>query len=177
LGALTLATKYLRSDHALIQMKPLVLLVAFLCLLQASSGKDVAVADTFIISLPDTAKEQSRSQQSDNVPDTILRKYSAASFQLSTYRWPNVKPDVPLNQIPEQWKNNKEWASVSSISEGKTDSGILYVTFRTRIVRDGRPPFDSEMTVLRASTGEAFMFQMTGDAKAIDAIRKSIRNK
>jgi len=158
-------------------MKPLVLLVAFLCLLQASSGEDVAVADAFIISLPDTAKEQSRSQQSDNVPDTILRKYSDASFQFSMYRWPNVKVDVPLKQIPKQWKKNKEWASVSDISEGKTNSGIPFVTFNTRIVRDSRPPFDSVMTVVRAPTGEAFMFQLTGDAKAIHAIRKSIRNK
>ena len=65
----------------------------------------------------------------------------------------------------------------SAISEGRTDSGIPYVTFRTRIVRDERRPFDSTMTVLRSPNGEAYMFQMTGDKKAIDAIRKSIKNK
>lgn len=158
-------------------MKLLFLALALLGLIHPSSGKDVAVEDAFIVSLPDTAKKQTRSVQSTSIPDTILDKFGDASFQLSIYRWPHVKADVSLNKIPEQWTQNKEWASVSAISEGRTDSGIPYVTFRTRIVRDERRPFDSTMTVLRSPNGEAYMFQMTGDKKAIDAIRKSIKNK
>jgi len=99
------------------------------------------------------------------------------SFWLGIYRWPNVKADSPPNQIPEQWKQGKEWALISEIVEGSTASGIPYVTFKARMVRDGREPFDSIMTVLRSSSGAAFMFQMTGDAETIDAIRKSIRNQ
>lgn len=63
------------------------------------------------------------------------------------------------------------------MSEGKTASGIPFVVFNTRIVRTNRPPFDSVMTVLRSSTGEAYMFQMTGDTTVIDDIRKSTRYK
>jgi len=158
-------------------MKNLLLVFVLLSLIHSSSGNDVVVTDTFIVSLPDTAKKQTRSAQSTGIPDTILDKFGDASFQLSIYRWPQVKADVPLKQVPEQWAQNKEWASVSDISEGKTDSGIPYVTFKTRIVRDERRPFDSTMTVLRSPTGTAYMFQMTGDTKAIDAIRKSIKNK
>lgn len=158
-------------------MKPLVLLVASLCLLQAAFGKDVAVADAFLVSLPGTAKEQARSSQSGNVPDSILPRYSDASFQLSMYRWSNVKPDLPLGQVPRQWAQGKDWVSVSDVSEGKTDAGIPYVTFKTRIVRDERRPFDSVMTVLRSSTGEAYMFQMTGDTQTINTVLKSIKNK
>lgn len=158
-------------------MKHLLLLVTLLSLIHTSSGKEFAVSDAFIISLLDTAKEQSRSPQSDDHPDTILPKYYGDSFQLSIYRWPNVTPSVPLKHIPEQWRKNKEWASVSGIAEGKTNSGIPYVTFNARIVRDERRPFDSVMTVLRSANGDAFMFQMTGDTKAIDAICKSIKNK
>lgn len=158
-------------------MKNLLLVFVLLSLIHSSSGNDVVVTDTFIVSLPDTAKKQTRSAQSTGIPDTILDKFGDASFQLSIYRWPQVKADVPLKQVPEQWAQNKEWASVSDISEGKTDSGIPYVTFKTRIVRDERRPFDSTMTVLRSPTGAAYMFQMTGDTKAIDAIRKSIKNK
>lgn len=156
-------------------MKRLLFLITFLSLIHASFGKDVAVADAFILALPDTAKEQNRPRQDADYPDTILEKYHGTSFQLNMYRWPNVNASVPLKLIPEQWAKNKEWASVSEIVEGLTDSGIPYVTFNTRMVRDERPPFDSMMTVLRSSTGEAFMFQMTGDTKTIDAIRKSIR--
>ena len=158
-------------------MRTFLLVIAFMGLIRASSGKDIDVADTFIISLTDTAKKQSRSAQSASIPDTILDKFSDASFQLSIYRWPQVKADVPLKQVPEQWAQNKEWVSVSHISQGKTDSGIPYVTFNTRMVRGERPPFDSVMTVLRSSTGEAYMFQMTGETKTIDAIRRSIKNK
>ena len=158
-------------------MKNLLLVFVLLSLIHSSSGNDVVVTDTFIVSLPDTAKKQTRSAQSTGIPDTILDKFGDASFQLSIYRWPQVKADVPLKQVPEQWAQNKEWASVSDISEGKTDSGIPYVTFKTRIVRDERRPFDSTMTVLRSPTGTAYMFQLTGDTKAIDAIRKSIKNK
>lgn len=158
-------------------MKYLLLAFAFLSLIRSSSGYDVDLADAFIVSLPDTAKKQSRSAQSASIPDTILDKFSDASFKLSIYGWPQAKADVPLKKIPEQWTQNKEWASVSAISEGRTDSGIPYVTFKTRIVRDERQPFDSVMTVLRSPTGAAYMFQMTGDTKAIDAIRKSIKNK
>jgi len=157
-------------------MKNLLLVFVLLSLIHSSSGNDVVVTDTFIVSLPDTAKKQTRSAQSTGIPDTILDKFGDASFQLSIYRWPQVKADVPLKQVPEQWAQNKEWASVSDISEGKTDSGIPYVTFKTRIVRDERRPFDSTMTVLRSPTGTAYMFQLTGDTKAIDAIRKSIKN-
>jgi hypothetical protein len=158
-------------------MKHLLLVFAFLSLIHPSSGNDVAVADAFIVSLPDTAKKQTRSAQSAIIPDTILDKFSDDSFQLSIYRWPQVKADVPLKKIPEQWTQNKKWASVSAISEGRTNSGIPYVTFKTRIVRDERRPFDGIMTVLRSPTGAAYMFQMTGDTKAIDAIRNSIKNK
>ena len=158
-------------------MKHLLLVFAFLSLIHSSSGNDVAVADAFIVSLPDTAKKQARSTQSASLPDTILDKFSDASFQLSIYRWPQVKADVPLKQVPEQWAQNKEWVSVSHISQGKTDSGIPYVTFNTRMVRGERPPFDSVMIVLRSSTGEAYMFQMTCETKTIDAIRRSIKNK
>ena len=158
-------------------MKHLLLVFAFLSLIHPSSGNDVAVADAFIVSLPDTAKKQARSAQSESIPDTILDKFSDASFQLSIYRWPQVKADVPLKKVPEQWKQNKEWASVSAISKGMTDSGIPYVTFKTRIVRDEHRPFDSIMTVLRSLSGGAYMFQLTGDTKAIYAIRKSIKNK
>jgi len=93
------------------------------------------------------------------------------------YRWPDVKASVPLKGIPEQWAKNKKWASVSSINEGRTDSDIPYVTFKTRIVEGDQRPFDSFMTVLRSATGSAYMLQMVGDTKAIDAIRKSIKNK
>ncbi len=158
-------------------MKHLLLVFAFLSLIHTSSGNDVVVADGFIVSLPDTAKKKVQSVQSASIPDTILDKFSDASFQLSIYRWPQVKAVVPLKKVPEQWKQNKEWVSVSAISEGRTDSGIPYVTFKTRIVRDERRPFDSIMTVLRSPTGGAYMFQLTGDTKAIDAIRKSIKNK
>ena len=158
-------------------MKNLLLVFAFLSLIHSSSGNDVAVADAFVVSLPDTVKKQARSAQSASIPDTILDKFSDASFQLSIHRWPQVKADVPLKQVPEQWAQNKEWASVSDISEGKTASGIPYVTFKTRIVRDERRPFDSEMTVLRSPAGKAYMFQMNGETKAINAIRKSIKNK
>ena len=156
-----------------------ILLLVFTCLnlIHASSCKDVVVADIFIISLPDTAKEQQRSAHLGNIPDTILQKYSDALFQLSMYRWPNIEAAVPLKQIPEQWTQNKKWALVSGISEGKTDSGIPYVTFNTRIIRDERRPFDCVMTVLRSSTGQAYMFQTIGETKTIDAIRKSIKNK
>jgi len=156
-------------------MRNLLLFFAFFSLLDLSSGSDVAIGDAFIVSLPDTAKKQTRSAQPTSIPDTILDKFSDASFQLSIYRWPQVNADVPLKQVPEQWTQNKEWASASDISEGRTDSGIPYVTFKTRIVRDERRPYDSEMTVLRSSTGEAYMFQMTGDTKTIDAVRKSIK--
>lgn len=140
-------------------------------------GKDVAVEKAFVLSLPHTAKERSRSPQGENYPDTILAKYFGDSFQLHIYRWPNIKASVPLDQIPGQWIQNKKWASLCGISEGRTDAGIPYVTFNTRIVRDNRPSFDSVMTVLRSTTGEAYMFQMTGDTTVIDAIRKSIRYK
>lgn len=93
------------------------------------------------------------------------------------YRWSNVKPDLPLGQVPRQWAQGKDWVSVSDVSEGKTDAGIPYVTFKTRIVRDERRPFDSVMTVLRSSTGEAYMFQMTGDTQTINTVLKSIKNK
>jgi len=158
-------------------MKNLLLVLALLSLIHSSSGNEVAVADAFIVSLPDTATKQARPAQSASIPDTILDKFSDASFELSIYRWPQVKADVPLKQVPEQWAQNKEWASVSDISEGKTKSGIPYVTFKTRIVRDERRPFDSTMTVLRSQAGKAYMFQMTGKTTAIDAIRKSIKNK
>ena len=158
-------------------MKSLLLSIALFSLIHVSSGKEVAVGDAFTISLPDTAKEQTRSLHSYGLPDTILPKYHDDSFQLYMYRWPSVKPSVPLNQIPEQWAKNKEWASVSAITEGKTDTGIPYVTFKTRIVKDQRRPFDSDMTVLRSSSGEAYMFQMTGDRKTISAIRNTIKNK
>ena len=173
----TLGSKISLFTPRSIGMKYLLLVFAFLSLIHSSSGNDVAVADAFIVSLPDTAKKQTRSAQSARIPDTILDKFSDASFQLSIYRWPQAKADVPLKKIPEQWTQNKEWASVSAISEGRTDSGIPFVTFKTRIVRDERQPFDSIMTVLRSPTGAAYMFQMTGDMKAIDAIRKSIKNK
>lgn len=140
-------------------------------------GKDVAVEEAFVLSLPDSAKQGLRSPQGENYPDTILAKYFDDSFQLHMYRWPSIKGSVPLDQIPGQWIQNKKWVSVSGISEGKTDSGIPYVTFNARIVRDNRPAFDSVMTVLRSPTGEVYMFQMTGDTTAIDAIRKSIRYK
>lgn len=140
-------------------------------------GKDIAVEDAFVLSLPDTAEERSRSPQGKNYPDTILDKYSGESFQLHTYRWPNIKGSIPLDQIPGRWIQNKKWASVSGMSEGKTASGIPFVVFNTRIVRTNRPPFDSVMTVLRSSTGEAYMFQMTGDTTVIDDIRKSTRYK
>ena len=157
-------------------MKLHLLTIALFSLIHASFGKDVTVGDAFIISLPDTAKEQTQSQHSYGFPDTILPKYHDDSFQLFMYRWPAMKA-YPLNRIPQQWATNKEWASISAITEGTTDSGIPYVTFTTRIAEDNRRPFDSVMTVLRSSTEEAYMFQMTGDKKAIDAIRKSIKNK
>ena len=158
-------------------MKLVLPIITLFSLIHASFGKDVAVGDAFTISLPDTVKEQTRSQHSYGFPDTILPKYHDDSFQLFMYRWPDVKPTVPLNQIPELWAKNKEWASVSDITEGKTDAGILYVTFKTRIVEDQRRPFDSVMTVLRSSSGEAYMFQMTGDGGTIDAIRDTIKHK
>ena len=158
-------------------MKSLLLIIVLFSMISPSLGKDVAVGDAFTVSLPDTAKEQTRSQHSYGFPDTVLPKYHDDSFQLFMYRWPEVKASALLNQIPEQWAKGKAWASISAITEGKTESGIPYVTFNTRMVRDERPPFDSVMTVLRSSTGEAYMFQMTGDKKAIDAIRKSIKNK
>lgn len=158
-------------------MKRLACALALFALSQASYGKDVTVGEAFTISVPDYAEEETRSDHSYSFPDTILQKYKGDTFQLQTYRWPSVKADTPLQQIPEQWKQGKEWALISGIVEGSTASGIPYVTFKARIVRDGRDPFDSIMTVLRSSTGEAFMFQMNGNAKTIDAIRKSIRNK
>ena len=158
-------------------MRTLLLVIAFLGLIRASSAKDIDVADAFIISLPDTAKEQSRPLHPGEYPGAVLPKYHGDSFQLFMYRWREVKATVPLKLIPEQWAKNKEWASVTSISEETTDSGIPYVTFNTRMVRDEGHPFDSMMTVLRSSTGEVFMFQMTGETKTIDAIRRSIKNK
>jgi hypothetical protein len=158
-------------------MKSILLVLAFFSLINLSSGNDVAIGDAFFVSLPESARKQTQSAQSASIPDTILEKFSDASFQLSIYRWPKVKADVALKQIPEQWTQNKEWASASDISEGKTDSGIPYVTFKARILREGRQPFDSVMTVLRSSTGEAYMFQMTGDTKTVDLVRKSIKRK
>ena len=156
-------------------MRTLLLVIAFLGLIRVSSGKDIDVADAFIISLPDTAKEQIRPLHPGEYPGAVLPKYHGDSFQLFIYRWREVKSSVPLKLIPEQWVKNKEWASVTGISEETTDSGIPYVTFNTRMVRDEGHSFDSVMTVLRSSSGEAFMFQMTGDEKAINAIRKSIK--
>ncbi|MFZ4776672.1 MAG: hypothetical protein ACOYM3_14975 [Terrimicrobiaceae bacterium] len=169
--------KYDCSHRPSFWMRLPLLIFGFLSLLQASFGKDVSIAHAFALSLPDTAKEDIRPRHPDVYPDTFLPKYDGDSFQLFMYRWPEVNASVPLAQIPEQWGKTKEWASVFGISEGKTDSGIPYVTFNTRMVRDERPPFDSVMTVLRSSTGEAYLFQMTGDTKAIDAIRKSIKIK
>jgi len=140
-------------------------------------GNDVTVDKAFVLSLPDTSKERSRSPRGENDPDTILNKYFGDSFQLHIYRWPHIKASVPLDQIPESWVHNKKWASVSGVSDGKTDSGIPYVSFNARIIRDNLPAFESVMTVLRSPEGEAYMFQMSGDRKAIDAIRNSIKNK
>jgi len=166
-----------RVDGYVASIKIILFLVSFLGSAQTSFCKDVVLAGIFVVSLPDTAKEQHKNLRPDSHPDKDLPRYSDASFQLSVFRWPNIKPCLPLKQIPEEWTKNKEWASVSNISEAKTDSGIPYVTFNTRIIRDNRPPFDSVMTVLRAPNGEALMFQMTGEVKSINAILKSIRNK
>jgi hypothetical protein len=142
-----------------------------------ASAKDVSVEDAFTISLPDTAKERTRPTDNNRYPDTILSKYYGDAFQLSMYRWPSIKASVPLNLIPYEWIKNKEWASVSGVSEGKTDSGVPYVTFSTRITLRSRPPYDSAMTVLRSAKGVAYMFQMNGDSKTLEAIRQSIRIK
>jgi hypothetical protein len=158
-------------------MKLLAFALTLFALSQSSYGKDITVGEAFTVSVPDSAVEQPRSDHSYGVRDTILQKYKGDSFWLGIYRWPNVKADSPPNQIPEQWKQGKEWALISEIVEGSTASGIPYVTFKARMVRDGREPFNSIMTVLRSSSGAAFMFQMTGDAETIDAIRKSIRNQ
>jgi hypothetical protein len=158
-------------------MKRLACTLALFALSQSSYGKDVTVGEAFKISVPDSTEEQTRSDHSYGFPDTILQKYKGDSFQLHIYRWPNVKADSPLKQVPEQWKQGKKRALISDIVEGNTASGIPYVTFKARIDREARDPFDSIMTVLRSSNGDAFMFQMTGDLKAIDAIRQSIRIK
>lgn len=138
-------------------------------------GKDVSVEDAFAISLPDSAKQKIRSPKSDNLPDTVLDKYSGNSFQLQMYRWPNISTSEPIDQIPQRWIKDKKWASVSEISVGETASGIPYVTFNAQINRDNLPPSKSVMTVLRSSKGVAYMFQMNGDPGTIATIRQSIR--
>jgi len=140
-------------------------------------GRDVSVDDAFRITLPDSSIERTRVTNSEKLPNTILAKYHNDAFNLSMYRWSTINASVPLDQIPYQWKKNKEWASVSNVSEGKTDSGIPYVTFNTRITQGARPHYDSVMTVVRSEKGDAYMFQMTGDPKILEAIRQSIRFK
>ena len=140
-------------------------------------GRDVSVEDAFKITLPDSSIERTRVTNSEKLPNTILAKYHNDAFNLSMYRWSTINASVPLDQIPYQWKKNKEWASVSNVSEGKTDSGIPYVTFNTRITQGARPHYDSVMTVVRSEKGDAYMFQMTGDPKTLEEIRKSIRFK
>jgi hypothetical protein len=157
-------------------LKALLFLVALLGFLHTSSCKDITVADAFIISLPDSAKERTHPQHG-SFPDSILAKYYDASFQLFMYRWRNVNPSVPLNQIPKQWAKTKDWASISHVELGKSDSGIPYVKFNARMTRNERGPFDSVMTVFRSATDETFLLQMIGDTKSADAIRKSIQNK
>lgn len=140
-------------------------------------GKEIAVEDAFTFSLPDTAKERARPTGDEKCPDTILSKYYCDDFQLGIYRWPSIKASVPIGRIPHEWIKNKEWASVSGVSEGRTALGTPYVTFNTRITRTGRPPYDSVMTVLRSKKGEAYMFQMTGNPKTMAAVQRSIRFK
>lgn len=140
-------------------------------------GKDIAVEDAFTFSLPDTAKERARPTGDTRYPDTVLSKYYCDDFQLSIYRWPSIEASVPIRQIPHEWIKNKEWASVSDVSEGRTDSGIPYVIFNTCITRTGRPPYDSVMAVLRSKKGEAYMFQMTGNPNIMEALQRSIRFK
>ena len=140
-------------------------------------GREVSVDNAFTVSIPDTSVERTRSNDTQNLPDTILSKYYNNAFQLSMYRWSAIKASVPMDQVPYQWIKHKKWASVSEVSEGKTDSGIPYVSFKTRITQDSRPHYDSVMTVVRSDKGEAYMFQMTGAPKTLEAIRKSIRFK
>jgi hypothetical protein len=142
-----------------------------------ANGKDVFVENAFRISLPDTAIERKRPTDNESYPDTILSKYYGDAFQLSMYRWPTIKASVPLMEIPNEWIKNKSWASVSGVSEGKTDSGVPYVTFNTRITFNHRPHYDSMMTVLRSAKGTAYMFQMNGAPKILEAVRQSIRIK
>lgn len=144
-------------------------------LIQTPLAKEFAIDDAFIVSLPADGKERALSDQAENAPDSIRQKFRSDSFHLSIYRWSDIEPHTPLKQIPKQWARSKEWATVSAISEGKTDSGIPYVRFNTRIIQDNRRPFDSVMTVLRSSTDQAFMFQMWGDPKTVDATLNSIR--
>lgn len=140
-------------------------------------GRDVSVEDAFKITLPDSSIERTRATNSEKLPNTILAKYYNDAFNLSMYRWSTINAYVPLDQIPYQWIKNKEWASVSNVSEGKTDSGIPYVTFNTRITQGSRPHYDSVMTVVRSEKGDGYMFQMTGDPKILEILRKSIRFK
>ncbi len=158
-------------------MKSHFLVIAFFILIHSSYGKDAAVGDVFLVSLPGSTKEHVPPERLHGSSGAVLQKYGGASFQLHIYRWRNVRADGPLGEIPEQWSHDKDWASVSDVSERQTDSGIPYVMFKTRIAREGRPPFESVMAVFRSPHGEAFMFQFTGDKAVIDAICNSVRTK
>lgn len=159
----------------LCRMRTLACLFLYGLLIQTPLAKEFAIDEAFIVSLPPDVKERPLSERPDNAPDSIRQKFRTDSFHLSIYRWSDIKPHTPLKQIPKQWAQSREWATISAISEGKTDSGIPYIRFHTRINQDNRRPFDSVMTVLRSSTGKAFMFQMWGDPKVINATIQSIR--
>lgn len=156
-------------------MKTLLLTGLSLVFLQTAPCKETVVAGAFGISLPGLEKEKIN----DPLPGGIFRPehYYGDSFQLHIYQWPETKPAVPLKEIPALWAAGKAWTSVSHISVSKTDSGVPCVTFDARILKEGRPPFDSVMTVLRSPEGVTFLFQMTGTPETLHAIRQSIRYK
>ena len=131
--------------------------------------------DAFTICIPDTVKEQAKRAPTDPMFD--LPRYRSEDFEISVYRWPNVKASQSLRSVPKEWSKTKNWATVSNISEAKTKTGVPYVTFQTRMIRYNCPPFDSTMAVIRAASGKAYMFQMTGDQKVINDVCKSIQRK
>lgn len=156
--------------HAILRWLPIVLLHATQPLMAGTLSYEAG----FSITVPDTAKiDDDRTKANATV---FYPRVEGPDFSLRIYHWSNVKPGQPLSEAPAAWAANKDWVAISDLTEGRSDHGVPYVSFRTRMTSQDRAPFDSVMTLVRTATGDAYMIQIFGPSlDAAPAIQRSIR--
>lgn len=155
---------------ATLRWLPLILL----SLAQPLAARTLSYDAGFSLTVPDTAQiDADRSKGDVNI---IFPRVEGPDFSLRIYRWTNVPPGQPLAEAPAAWAGNKDWVTISGVTESRSDQGVPYVTFRTRMTREDHAPFDSVMTLIRSGNGDAYMIQIFGPSlDAAPAILRSIR--